>query len=138
MPNLALKKAGYLHVVQSLSQHTFGAGEAVTAGQVARIDTTSGKPTLANGTVAAEARAFGVCASPTASNVGVTLIRRGILDGYDLSALDFDAPIYLSDTDGALSTTAGTVSVIAGRVISGFAALPGQGPSKLLWLEINS
>lgn len=105
------------------SQYTIPAEEAVTAGQAARLSTTTGKLTKANGTVTAEARVKGIATrTPEAVGLGLTIIRKGFLDGYDLSALAYDAPIYLSDTDGRLSTVAGTVSVLVGRVVSAFAA----------------
>ena len=48
----------------------------------------------------------------------VPLMKRGILWGLNVSALDDDAPLYLSDTAGALDTAAGTMTVVCGRVMS--------------------
>ena len=136
MPDIGLKTAGRIEVVQSFIQHTFAPAEAITPGQAGRIDTGNGKATKANASNAAEARVFGISASSSARNTGVTLIRKGILDGFDLSGLAFDALIYLSNTDGALSTDPGTVNVVVGRVIPGFASPIGSGPDKLLLVDL--
>jgi hypothetical protein len=48
----------------------------------------------------------------------VTVIREGLLDvGNILGDLAIGAPVYLSDTLGRLSDTAGTVNTIVGRVV---------------------
>lgn len=48
----------------------------------------------------------------------ISLLRRGVLFGYNLDAMNYDAPVYLSDTVGMLDTVPGTITVIVGRVIS--------------------
>lgn len=104
-------------------QYTYPGEEAITGGQAVRLSTSTGKLTKSNGTTAPEARLKGIATrSPEATGLGVTVIRKGFLDGYDLSALAYDAPIYLSDTDGRLSTVVGTVTVLVGRVVPAFAA----------------
>lgn len=123
MPDLALVKADAVRIVGiPIEQYTIPGAEAVTAGQAARIDTGSGKLTKANATTAPEARVFGIASrTPEATGLGLTVIRHGVLDGFDLSGLAYDAPVYLSDTDGRLSDEAGTVEKVIGRVIPGFA-----------------
>ncbi len=41
----------------------------------------------------------------------------GYIQGYDLSGLAYDAPVYVSDTAGALADAAGTTSLLVGRVV---------------------
>lgn len=48
----------------------------------------------------------------------VSMLRRGILAGYAVGAMNYDDPVYLSNTAGILSTTAGDNSVIVGRIVS--------------------
>ena len=59
------------------------------------------------------------------------------MDGWDLSALDYDAPVYLSDTDGRLSTVAGTTSVVMGRVIAVSGSTLGTAYDKILSVEVG-
>lgn len=72
-------------------------------------------------TDASHANQFGFRGILLETNVAsgvVSLLRRGILAGYDLSGMNYDDPVYLSNTAGVLSTTAGDNSVIVGRVVS--------------------
>jgi hypothetical protein len=135
MANIAVATAGKVHIVQSIQQLTVPAAEAVLAGSPVRIDTTAGTFTNANGTSAGEARVYGIATHSAAAGEALTAIRRGILDGFTFSQA-YDATIYLSDTDGRLGDTAGTVSTIVGRVIPGTAATLGSAYDKLLSVEL--
>ncbi|MBN9393442.1 MAG: hypothetical protein J0I20_35755 [Chloroflexi bacterium] len=135
MADLALVTANSVHIVETIKQHTVPIAEAVVAGYAVRQDTASGKWTKANATTAAEARALAIAVKTGQANEAVTGLQVGILDGYDLSGCSYDDPIYLSDTDGKLSTTPGTVTVPVGRVIAGTSSLFGSGYDKLL--EVN-
>lgn len=133
---IPLTTANKVEIVESVVQMTLPTDEAVTAGMAVRISTTTGKFTKANGTGAAEARAWGVATRTVASGQPVTAIRRGAMDGWDLSAMDYDAPVYLSDTDGRLSTVAGTTSVVIGRVIPATSTTLGTAYDKILHVEV--
>lgn len=85
---------------------------------------TDGTVTPANGTDTTESNTCGF-ATVECDRVGqaVTVVREGLLDiGDALSGVAFGAPIYISDTDGTLSDSAGdsTVDVIFGRVVPGW------------------
>lgn len=136
MANLALVTANRVRVVESIEQMTLPAAEAITAGQAVRIDPTTGKFTLANGTTTTENRIWGVATETKAAGMAVTAIRRGVLDGYDLDDQDYDDPIYLSDTDGTLADTAGTVSTIVGRVIPTTGVTLGTAYDKLVHIGL--
>lgn len=136
MANIALVTADTLHVVESIIQMTLPAAEAITAGQAVRLDTSSGKFTLANGTDAAESRIYGIAVKTTAAGMPVTAIRKGVLEGYNLSGDAYDAPVYLSDTDGTLAQGNGTVTVVVGRVIPATAAALGAAYDKLLFVDL--
>lgn len=113
------------------------AAEAINAGQPVRFDTTSGYYTKANGTDAAESLVRGIaCNTALLARQTLTVMQRGYLDvGDALDALDPGVPIYMSDTDGTLSDSAGdsTVDVIVGRVVMGWANTAGD---KLLFVDI--
>lgn len=136
MADINLVTANKVNVVESIKQLTLPAIEAITAGMVMRLDTATGKFTKANGTAAGEARGKWIATKTVAAGEAVTGIENGVMDGYDLAALDYDAPIYLSDTDGRLADAAGTVSVVIGRVIPGTAATLGTAFDKLLLVDL--
>lgn len=133
---IALTTADRVEIVESIIQMTLPAAEAITAGMAVRLDTTNGKWTKANGTGAAEARMWGVATRTVAAGAPVTAIRKGVMDGWDLSALDYDAAVYLSDTDGRLSTVAGSTSVVVGRVIPGTSTTLGTAFDKILQIDL--
>lgn len=125
-------------IVRSQEQLTIPADQAIQAGQLVRHDVTTGKFTLGNGTTATEANIYGVATRKVAAGEPLTAVKRGIIDGLDLVALAFGAKVYASDTDGAMSATAGTVSVQIGRVISGTAVSLGTTYDKLLEVDVRA
>lgn len=137
MSDLALVTADTLHIVGiPQEQHSAPAGVAITAGQVVRLDATTGKWALSDANNAADVGVSYIATRTVAAGVGLTAIKRGVLDGYDLAALAFGDLIYLSDTAGALGTTAGTTSKVAGDVISGHSQRLGTAPDKLLRVNL--
>ena len=135
MANIAVATTNSIHVVTSVQQLTLPAAEAIAAGAPVRIDTTAGTFTNANGTSAGEARVWGIATGTVVAGRPVTAVRRGILDGYTFTQA-YDAAIYLSDTDGTLGDTAGTVSTVVGRVVPGTATTTGTAFDKLLSVEL--
>lgn len=134
MANIAVTTAGKIHIVESIQQKTLPATETILAGAPVRIHT-DGKWTNANGTTSGEARVWGIATKSVIAGEALTAVRRGTLDGYTFSQA-FDATIYLSDTDGTLGDTAGTVSTIVGRVVPGTAVVNGATFDKLLSVEL--
>ena len=134
---IALTTADRVEIVESIIQMTLPAVEAVTAGMGVRIDTTTGKWTKANGSAAGEARVWGIATRTVAAGGALTAIRKGVMDGWDLSAMAYDDPVYLSDTDGRLSTVVGTVTVAMGRVIAGTSTTLGTAYDKILFVEVG-
>lgn len=136
MATIPVVTAGRVRAVESIQQFTLPAGGSITAGDLVRLDTTTGRLIRANATTAGNARAIGVALSSVPEGQTVTAVRKGILDGFDLDALNFDAPLYVSDTAGRIDDTAGTVSVVIGRVVPGTAATTGTGYHKLLAVDL--
>lgn len=60
----------------------------------------------------------GILLETTVASGVVSMLKRGILFGYDVSGLNYDDPVYLSNTAGTLSSAAGDNSVVVGRVVS--------------------
>lgn len=137
MAAISLVTAGKMNVVESIVQMTLTFAEPVAVGQAVRIDTTTGKWTLANGTAAGEARVWGILVSIDASGVAGTAIHTGVVDGFDLSALAYDMPVYMSDTDGGIADDAtSTVDIEIGRVIPATATVIGTAYDKLLQIDL--
>ncbi len=99
---------------------TLPANEAITVGQYMRINT-SGYWVLGNATDAANAGAGVNYIATRTVNAGFPLtgVRQGAVLwlGTALAGLAIGAPVYVSDTTGSLGDAAGTVSIVAGRVI---------------------
>ncbi len=120
--------------VKIVKQSTAPVGEAVTvAAPWMRLNATTGNLELGNATTAAEAKRGGIALQPATVGEAVTIVEDGVLDvGEALDALAFDAPVFLSNTDGMLADAAGTVSVQIGKVVPGWAATTAD---KLLQIE---
>ena len=136
MTVLTLVTADKVNIVETNEQLTLPAAEAITAGDVIRIDTSTGKFTKGNGTSTAEARGKWVSTKTVVAGQGLTGIKKGVMDGWDLSGLAYDADVYMSDTDGKLDTAAGTVSTKVGRVIAGTGTTLGTAYDKLLMVDL--
>jgi hypothetical protein len=136
MADLALVTAGKLRIVGiPETQFTSGFAETCAVGQAVRLHT-DGKWTPSKGTDAAEARMIGILASKDGAAASGTVVRKGLLDGYDISALAYGALVYLSDTDGTLADATGTVSLVVGRVVPGTSTTLGTSFDKILFVDL--
>lgn len=135
MADISLDTADRVEVVESRRQLTCIATEAIEAGAPVRFHT-DGKGTNAKGTDTTEMLVWGIALKSVAAGEPVTLLAEGILDGFDLSGLAYNAPVFLSDTDGRLADAAGTKAILIGRVVPGNAQLLGSSPDKLLDVNI--
>lgn len=89
---------------------------ALTRGVPVFIDPTTGKIDIADGNGAGTKQCRGITLDAGGVGAGIRVLEYGDVYGYDLSGLNYDAPVYVSDTAGSLDTAAGTVTVIVGRV----------------------
>ena len=135
MADIALTRANRVEIVESRQQMTLAAAEDIVPGAPVRIS--NDRFTNANGTTATEAAAYGVATGDVVVKAGlpITAVREGVLDGLALGG-NTGAPVYLSDTDGRLADTAGTVSLVVGRIIPGTAGVLGNS-HKLLNVELG-
>lgn len=142
MANLTIAAADVALVVgdsiDGTETFTAPSEEALTAGQFARLNTTTGFQALGNATTSAEAGAGnprrGLALNTVAVNETTTFIKKGLLNvGSALSALAYGAQVFLSDTDGTLADAAGTVSTVVGYVVPGYGAAT---PDKLLYVNL--
>lgn len=86
----------------------------IAAGTPIYIDPTTGKVGVADANDAGKEQVRGIVFRSNGLNVDVCEL--GELYGFDLSGNNYDDILYLSDTAGKLSTTAGTKTVAVGRV----------------------
>lgn len=135
MANIDLVTDNRIRVVESFVQMTLPAGEDLTAGQVVRIHPDTGRFVKAGAASSTTAFAYGIVVRSVAAGMPVTAIRHGVLDGFDLDDLDYNNPVFLSDTAGALADATGTETVVLGRVIPGTATTLGTAYDKMLYVE---
>lgn len=118
MATIALTTANRVEVVGvPTQQRTLAAAVDITAGDPVQ-ENASGKWSIANGTTAALARNTYIATRTVKAGLSVTAVRKGLMDGFNLSALAYNAPLFLSDT-GTIADTAGTVSTVLGYVEAG-------------------
>lgn len=135
MADIAVTKAGHIRIVESIEQMTLPAGETILAGAPVRIDS-NGQFVNGAGDTATEADVYGIATRSVRAREAVTAVRKGVLDGYTLTGAYWD-PVYVSDTNGLLGTTAGTVSKVVGRIIPGTATPLGSAYDKLLLVDVQ-
>lgn len=134
MANLVITSA---RLVKGADEHqlTLPAGVAIVAGQYVKPDSVSGKWALGNAAAAGNIGDGFIALNSAAAGEPVTAVKGPcIVDiGEALAALGYGAPIYLSDVDGTLADTAGTVSTKVGNVMPAWGATT---PDKLLRVSL--
>lgn len=121
--------------VKVFEQVTAPINETVAAGQYVRFNTSTGKLELGNGSSSGEAAKGGLALTGGVAGETITAVVSGWVDiGNALSALAFNASVYLSDTDGTLADGAGTSSRVVGRVYPSWGATSSD---KLLKVELG-
>lgn len=114
MTDISVTAAKVAVVFPSLAEiYNVKLAAAATKGQ-ALYQTTSGTYGLADASADPEAQLRGLALEAGAAGQTISMLKRGVVAGFTLGTYgDF---VYLSNTAGALSTTAGTVTVQAGHV----------------------
>ena len=95
--------------------YDFLAGATIEAGQ-AVYQTSTGTVGLADANGSGTLQFRGIALTGGGSGQAISVLKRGHVYGFDLSALDEDALLYLSDTAGDLSSTVGSTTINCGRV----------------------
>jgi hypothetical protein len=115
-----------ISVEESKVQDTQMASTTITAGVAVKYDS-NGRWALAAATGAVD----GIATHNAVAGEGLTAIREGVLDGYNLDALAYGANAF-AGASGVVDT-AGTV--VVGRVIPARSHLRGNAPDKLLYVN---
>lgn len=138
MALISLTTAGKIEVLtQTETQHTAPAAEAITAGAPVLFNST-GKWINADANGAGAIGCWGIATRSVIAGEGLTAVRRGELDGFDLSSQAYGAPIYVSDTVGRLADAAGTATILVGHVMPVHGAPLGTAADKVLRVEITN
>jgi hypothetical protein len=91
------------------------AAETLTKGQVVYL-TTSGTFGVADANGSGTVQARGIALNAAGAGQAVTVLIEGALYGYTLADQAYSAPLYLSNTAGALADAAGATTVPCGIV----------------------
>lgn len=117
--------------------HSKVCGVALASGDPAYEDATTGKMLKASSeTSAATAQFAGLVLEAKGIGQATALLSAGEVGGFDLSGLAYGALVYLND--GVIGTTAGTHSVVVGRVVASAVQDSTGALRKLLKISVNN
>lgn len=135
VPLVTAGKLNNADIDAKADRHSARAGVAINAGQPIRLDKTTGTWVLALATTQANGDDWFIAHKSVAAGEFLTGLRGCLVNGFDLDDLDYNDPVYLSDTPGTVDDTAGTVSIVLGYVRNADAQPRGTAPDKVLWLR---
>jgi ABC-type spermidine/putrescine transport system permease subunit II len=133
MADLALTTAGRIEIVDSEEQMTHPAGVALIAGNSV-VSNSNGAWILAD-SVTNKLGIHIALRSAALGEPGVTAVRKGLIDGFNIAAMLINAPIYVSDVPGAIATGTGTGNIQIGRVVAAHAQPNATAPDKIIRLD---
>lgn len=111
----------------------------VTLGQSVYLDPTTGTYLPTTSATTGKYQFRGIVVGPAqgaGAGQAIDVLEEGYVAGVDVSALAFDALVYVSDTAGKFGTAAGTNSSVAGRVVALSDRDPvSNKPSKILYVR---
>lgn len=113
------------------------AGEAIVAGAPVYRHATTGKYYNSDANGSGTDSVVGVALRTVVTGEALTVaMNRAILDGFDVSGLNFGASVYVSNNVGRLADAAGSTSLLVGKVVPGLAVPAGTTADKLLELAL--
>ena len=136
MPDIAAS-AGNVRATHPQNSERFDglAAEAIAEGQLVAMVAATGKYVVADANVAGRNQPRGVALSAAGpGRPGFTFLKRGPVAGFTTNMPAYDAPVYASDTAGAIGTTTpaiGSVAALVGRVM----AIPDGTPTKVIYFD---
>ncbi|MCU0464061.1 MAG: hypothetical protein MUF38_05790 [Anaerolineae bacterium] len=121
--------------VHQVEVYSLVAGEYIEAGQLVCINS-SGKVVKADAGALATARAAGFATANANINEGVSVLRRGMLEGFTLTSLAYNALVYVSDTAGAVADAPGASGTYR-KVVGSVWAKSDPTKTKVLMVDID-
>lgn len=106
--------------------YTFIAAESITAGQVVAFDTgeDDDKLYIADGNDGDLDQPVGIALKSKGAGQAVPVLMRGFVEGYTVQSTANFTQLWLSDTAGAIGTTAGTSNAPVGRIMPNAQSTP--------------
>jgi hypothetical protein len=92
------------------------ASVALTTGQVVYLVAATGRYALADANVAAAGQVRGMALMGAGIGGAVSILKRGMVYGFTLTGLDYDAQVFLSNNAGNVADAAGGNNIKVGRV----------------------
>lgn len=96
--------------------YDFVAAATIEKGQPVYI-TSAGKVNLADANGSGTDTFRGIALTGGGAGQAISVLKRGHIYGYSISALAYDAVVYVSNTAGELADGAGSTSLTVGRVV---------------------
>lgn len=117
MSDIAVSGPAPIFTCEITEIRSFLAGTGgITAGQSFYTDPTTGTQLPTTSLTSGKYQSRGISLDTVGAGQAFDGVEKGYLNGFDVSALAFDALVYVSDTAGKLATAAGTNSSVVGRV----------------------
>lgn len=107
--------AANVAINQGTLARAYKMAETMTAGQAA-YKLAAGTVGIADANASGKQQFRGIAVEGGGVGYPTRIAYFGPIEGFDVSALDVDALVYLSDTAGGLDTAPGTMTVPVGRV----------------------
>jgi hypothetical protein len=117
---------------EKAEEFSFVAAATITKGQLVYL-TSAGKVDVADGNGSGTTAPIGIAMEAGGAGQAISVLRRGHVYGYTLTSLAYWDPVYMSDTAGSLDTSAGSTSVLCGRVVS----LSDSSYTKVLFIDMD-
>jgi hypothetical protein len=95
--------------------YSFVAAETITKGQIVYL-TTAGLAGVADANGAGTVQARGIALNGGGAGQAIDVLKCGRVAGFTVSGMNASAPAFLSNTAGALGTSAGATTVVCGIV----------------------
>lgn len=108
------------------------AAAAITKGQLVYMDT-SGTIGVADANDAGKQQARGIALNAAGAGQAVTYVKEGAVYGYTLTTQAYSAPLYLSNTAGAMADAVGAMTVPVGIV----QPMSDKDRTKVFWAEFR-
>lgn len=121
--------------VGPVHQFTGVAAEVIPPGSPVITHTASGSLLLADANTALLKGCVGVTSRGGSIGAALTVVVKGLMEGWDFTAVGFGSSVFVSDTVGGLDTVTGSATVRVGVVLPIHSQALGGTPNKMLFVD---